>query len=192
MWFYQIDWTAVATIALVIVTLYYAWSTHRILKQSEKTSKAIERQASALEESNHLLWQQREDTWRLARVVVQSSIATALDNIEEWKGRINALQGSHVPLPSTIDLVPLDAPSAVYHATHISSELPLLLSGAFGKLEYAQRDIRVILDSGQIISSQVRNRIDSGLDFMEMAKAELNEAEKYLPKAPTSSKKNSD
>jgi hypothetical protein len=190
-WFCQIDWTAVSTIALVIVTAYYAWSTHKILNESQKTREAVERQALAVEESNRLMMKQREDTMATAKIVVQSSIDSAFDNIEEWKARIKGLEVSHVPLPSAIDLVPLDAPSAVYHAIHISPELPPLLSGAFRKLEYAQRDIRVILDSGQIISLPVRNRINSGLDFMEMAKVELNEAKKYLPKPPSSSNNNS-
>lgn len=173
-------WLALLTLALVIVTYYYARKTAGILKEPQKTRQAVERQATAIEESNRLIMKQREDSMVTAKVVVQSSIDSALDNIEEWKGRINALQGSYVPLPSTIDLVPPEAPSAVYHAIHISPQLPPLLSGAFGKLEYAQRDIRVIIDSGQIISSQVRNRIDSALDFMEMASADLSTAKKYL------------
>jgi hypothetical protein len=192
MWACQIDWTAVGTIALAIATFGSVIIMLKTLRVFQKSTNAVERQASAIEESNRLMMKQREDSMVTAKLVVQSSIDSALDNIEEWEGRIKALEGSHVPLPSTIDLVPLDAPSAVYHAIHISPELPPLLSGAFHKLEYAQRDIRIILDSGQIITSQVRNRIDSALDFMEMAKAELNEAKKHLLKPPISSKKNFD
>jgi len=176
-------WLALLTLALVIVTYYYARETAGILKESQKTRKAVERQASAIEESNRLIMKQREDSIALGKVVVQSTIDTAFDNIEEWKGRIKALENSHVPLPSTIDLVPTDAQIAVYHAIHISLELPPLLSGALRKLDYAQRDIKVIIDFEQIISHQIRGRINSALDFMEMASSELTKAKKYLPQS---------
>ena len=60
MWLSQIDWTAVAYIALVIVTAYYAWSNYKISKESQKSREATQCLAESSKESLKLLLRLRE------------------------------------------------------------------------------------------------------------------------------------
>jgi len=121
-WFCKIDWYAVATVALVFVTGYYAWSTHRILTESQKTREATESLAESSKQSIQIMKQQTEDATTINRIIVASVLNAARTNIEQWNVIDIPSYAVGGYIPENVNLVPLNTESAIQHARLISSE----------------------------------------------------------------------
>ena len=112
--------------------------TKGILDETSKARAAAERSAAAAEESAsatfqslHLMREQLEEHAGLGRSIVRTTIDSATNAIDHWKSlKIRELNISR--FPSTADLVPATASSAVEHARgSISSDAAVKLSSAF-------------------------------------------------------------
>lgn len=180
MWFCEIDWIAVATVALVIVTGYYAFSTYKILGESQKTREATERLATSSEQANILLRQQIEEAAGVGSKVVRSAIRTALQYIDYWKRANIPDLASRNALPSKIDLVPSDAEVALHHAGRISPDGNVELLKAFNNLRFAQNEIEVLMADKMRDPGFIEEHSQRAIGFIDLAAAHLRSAEKYL------------
>lgn len=171
---------AVSVFVLVVVTIWYASSTARILDESRKARKASERQADAAEESLRVLRHQLEEHTGLGRTIVASAIQSARRNIEYWR-RANIYNLACIrALPSVIDLPPSNSGSAVEHARRISVDGSGELSSCFDNLRHARAEIEIIRDAHQTSPHFYEQHTQSALKYIELAEVELNSAERYF------------
>lgn len=180
MWCHEIDWTAVATIALVIVTGYYAYSTYKILGESQKTREATERLANFSEEANKLLRQQIEESAGLGIRIIRSAIQTALQNIDYWRTANILDLANRNALPPKIALVPSDAEFALHHAGRISSDGYVELLKAFNNLRFAENELEVLIPDKIRSPGFIQTHAERSLGFINNAADHLHSAEKYL------------
>jgi len=182
MWFCEIDWIAVATVALVIVTGYYAFSTYKILGESQKTRDATERLANSSEQANKLLRQQIEEAAGLGKEIIRSAYQTASFNIKYWKA-VNILDlATRNAIPLKIELVPPDAQSAVYHARRLSPDGAAHLSYAFDKLRIAQSEIEILREAKIREAGFDEKHAKRALEFIDAASVNLEAGKDCLQK----------
>jgi hypothetical protein len=179
-WLCQIDWVAVSAIALVIVTAYYAWSTHKILKESQETRKAVQRQAFAMEESNKLLRQQIQESFGLGGRIIRSTIEIALQNIDYWKKQNISNLANHRALPIKIELVPTDSQFALHHASRISQEGYSELLLGINSLTFAQNELEILKGDHIGAPGFIQDHTERAIGFIDNASGHLNAAKKYL------------
>lgn len=146
------EWVnAASVVVLVGVTGYYAWTTKRILDESEKMRKAAEKQAAASEqqasaafETLHHLREQVEELEGLGRSIVQTTVDSIIRRIEEWK-KLD-IKG-HFAIAETFPapkLVPENSQEVLGHARRISGQCALLLNEAFDDLRAAENQIDIL------------------------------------------------
>ena len=180
MWFCEIDWSAVATVALVMVTGYYAFSTYKILGESQKTREATERLANASEQANKQLMQQIEEAAGLGKEIIRSTYQTASFNIKYWK-TTNVLDlATRNAIPLKVDLVPPDAQSAVYHARRLSPEGAAHLSYAFDKLRIAQNEIEILREAKSTEAEFNEKHAKRAVYFIDAASVNLEKGKECL------------
>jgi hypothetical protein len=147
-----IEWiNAVSVVVLVGVTAYYAWTTRKILRESEKMRIAAEKQATASAGQANaafatldLLRQQFEDLQGLGASIVRTTIDSAVEQIAQWKKldiKSNFISAEAYPAP---ELVPKNSQGALEHARRVSDECVTLLRSAFDDLSAAQIQIEIL------------------------------------------------
>lgn len=142
---------AISVVVLVVVTAYYAWTTRKILAESEKMRKAAEKQAeSAVAQASaalatlHHLQQQVENLQGLGRSIVRTTIDSVVRSIEDWKGldiKANFAIAETFPSPA---LIPENAQIVVEHARRISDCCATLLTEMFDDLREAENQINIL------------------------------------------------
>jgi len=142
--FLQIDWYTVLTFALVIVTAYYAWKTAKILEESKKTRDATERLAKASGQSIKLAQDQIFRASLVTKTIVASAINAARTNIEQWKTIDIHTYALHSRIPENVNLLPLNAQSAIENARLISPDGTFDLMGAFEDLRRASWELNIL------------------------------------------------
>ncbi len=147
-----IEWVnAISVVVLVLVTAYYAWTTRRILAESEKMRKASEKQAAAADQQAlaafatlaHLR-QQVEELQGLGRSIVQTTTDSIIRSIEEWKkldikGKFAIAETFPAPR-----LLPENAQTVLDHARRISPDYAAQLRAAFDDLRSAEDQIEIL------------------------------------------------
>lgn len=193
-WLCQIDWSAVgsiSTIALVFVTGYYAWSTHKILTESQRTREATQSLAESSRQSVQIMKQQTEQATAVARIIVASAINAARTNIQQW----NTI---HIPsyavsgyIPENVNLVPLNAESAVQHAHLISPDGTLDLISGFENLRRASWELNFIRKFKDTANqTQMYKHAENAKKYIQSASVDLEAASRYFAEdIPSSSKK---
>jgi hypothetical protein len=191
---------AVAAIASVIlagvlalITRHYASITNKILKESEKSRRAAELQASSSQaqataafESIALVRQQMEDQLGLGRSVIHTVIDSAISAIARWK----SLPLTHVAkapgFPPSDDLIPANATNAVEHARRISHEMASQLSSAFDELKSARSEIeriRLLGNSRGVGSSFLDTRPSKAPEYLDSAFRKFQDVKAAVPLA---------
>jgi len=188
-WLCQIDWTAVPTIALAIVTASYVWSTRKILKESQKNRQAVERQATAVKESNRLLIQKSKQASRIGITIIASAIQTAKRNIDQWKSYDLYFMAANRYFSENIDLDPPKALSAIEHARIISTEGYFQLSSPFDNLRQASLELNISGRWDHSNTTFLHDHLKAALHFINMASSELDAAMTYLHEAVIPGKK---
>ena len=186
------EWVnAISVVVLVGVTAYYAWTSNKILKESEKTRKAAEKQAASAESQAstamatlHELRQQNEELRGLGNSVVRTAIDRAVRSIERWK-KLEIKQNfvnAHT-FPSPDDLIPDNAQSAVEHARKVSEHCVALLIESFDDLRSARDQIEILKHgSDPLVQSHGffnAGKYDPG-PFLTSAFARLQQARKLV------------
>ena len=170
---------AIATVALVLITGYYAVTTHHFLKQARQSAEAAkaqadatQRQARAAENSIAFMKQQHDEQLRLPIPVVLAAIASTERLIEYWKGE--AARRSHrIADPDDLGDSPI---RAVLSQTR---SLPAGCEKLFIDADAAMRAAKYALQKLQgAIGSEAYRNTDS-----DQASAALVDAENYLASA---------
>jgi hypothetical protein len=148
-----VEWVnAISVVVLVAVTAYYAWTTRRILRESEKMRKAAEKQAAAASaqasaafDTLYHLRQQVEELQGLGKSIVRAAIDSAVSAIENWR-RFDIRNNFAIAeaFPPSDGLVPGNAQAVLEHARRISEDCFALLSGAFDDLRMAHNEIEAL------------------------------------------------
>jgi hypothetical protein len=148
-----VEWVnAISVVVLVAVTAYYAWTTRKILRESEKMRKVAEKQAASAESQasaafatlDHLR-QQVADLQGLGKSIVRTAIDSVVRSIEDWKKldiKSNFVIAESFPPPT--GLIPEDAQTVLEHARRISENCVMLLTSAFDDLRTAQSEIEIL------------------------------------------------
>ena len=179
----QIDWTAIAAIALVIVTAYYAWSTHRILKESQKSREATQSLAESSKESLKLLEKEREESLALSKATVQTAIQSSMSKIISWNVDCISFYADRGTIPNKIDLGIFELQAAMNHSIKFSTDLPPILFSAVDHLSLAQIELdqlRADLSKSLKRREFMNKCISNYKDFLQEAEAELKDALKIV------------
>jgi hypothetical protein len=159
------EWiTAIAALIAALATVAYLYTTILIFRQTKRSAdaaadasqaardnatsakqsaSAAQSSANAAFQSVHLMRQQIEEQADLGRSIVQTSIDTAIATIAHWR-ELNIPDLQVARIPTTDDLVPSRADSAVEHARRISPEVAGKLSSAFDDLRNARRELETL------------------------------------------------
>lgn len=186
------EWVnAISVVVLVGVTAYYAFTSNKILKESEKMRKAAEKQAlsadfqasiasATLDQLRH----QNEELRGFGKSVVRTTIDSAVSSIERWQKldiRQNFVNAHTFPSPG--DLIPGNAQSAMEHARRVSKLCVVLLTDAFNDLRSARDQIET-LKQGSVSSAQRQGYFDPAKydpgPFLTSAFAKLQQARKFV------------
>jgi hypothetical protein len=177
---------AIFTIVLSLVTWLYARSTKKILLESQESRKATQSLADSSKESLQLLKRQAEQASAIGSTIVASAINAARTNIDQWR-RISILSyavSGHIP--ENVNLVPLNAESAVEHAHLISRDGTLDLMSGFENLRRASWELNFISKFKDTVQTEVHNHAKNALKYMEDASADLEAARTYFAEAKAS------
>lgn len=187
-WLYEIDWSAVATVALVFVTAYYAWSTRKILTESQRTREATWTLAKSSQESTQIMKQQIEQDRTIGRMIIVSVIKAAQTNIEEWETISIASYAVGGYIPENVNLVPLNAESAIQHARLLSSEGTVDLMSGLENLRRASWELNFVRQFiGTSNQTPVHKHSENIRKYIESASADLEAALKHFDQDVSSS-----
>ncbi|MBZ5641150.1 MAG: hypothetical protein LAO19_00155 [Acidobacteriia bacterium] len=176
---------AISVVVLVLVTWYYARTTKRILRESEKMRQAAERQATyaasqanSAQESLNILRGQIENLLGLGSSVVCTAIDSTIRNIEDWKKLdISHNLATAKYFPPSSGILPGNAQTVLEHARKISNECVSLLNDAFSDLRTAQNYIEMLKQGGGPYFNP--SKYDPA-PFLTTAFSKLQEARKFV------------
>jgi hypothetical protein len=178
------------TLALTVTTIAYAFLTNGILRESQKSRLAAEKQANAAQSQASVaqrtlgvLQQQIDDQAGLGYSVMQATMGNAMSAIEYWKGLDLPRFANMSCLPPTDGLVPADTAAALNHARRIHGDSARRLSSAFDELRTARNEIEVMRELGrqgthgpgfyEAKCGLVVRCLESALDLLQKAQAGL-------------------
>ncbi len=182
---------AVPTFVLVIVTGYYAWKTGKILEESKKTRDATERLAKTSEQSIKLAQEQILQASLITRTIVASAINAARTNIEQWKTIDIHTYALHSRIPENVNLVPLNAQSAIENSRLISSDGTSDLMGAFEDLRRASWELNILSKLQRPSQDMVEPHSKAVKIYLERAFSSLEAATTHFSEASSSTTKSS-
>jgi hypothetical protein len=182
---------AISVVVLVGVTWYYARTTRKILKESEKMRKAAENQAasaasqaSAANATLQHLREQVEDLSGLGNSIVRTTIDRVVRSIERWKKLdIKGNFGTAYTFPSPSDLIPENVHTVTEHARRISDQCVTLLTDAFDDLRSAQGQIEILRQGSESPTRHLGGfdpgKYDPG-PYLTSAFTKLQDARKFV------------
>jgi hypothetical protein len=185
-----VEWiNAISVLVLVGVTGYYAWTTKKILSESEKMRKAAEKQAvsaasqaSAASATLHHLREQLEDFQGLGISIVRTNIDSLIRGIDQWKKldiKSNFAVAASFPPPA--GLIPANISSVLEHARKISEGCVDVLTSAIDDLRAAQNQIEILIRGATLRHTAYFD--PAGYDpgpFLTSAFSKLQEARKLI------------
>jgi len=186
--------TAIAAFIAALATVAYFIATILIFRETKKAADATteaaqaakdnalaakqsagaaQSSAGAASESAALMREQFYEQANRDRSIVQTTVNSAVANIDHWRNLPIKNFGS-AQIPPTDDLVPATADSAVECARRISSEATTLLSSAFDDMRKARRELetqRKAASNRPIPMDRVESYLNSALDKLMQVRA---------------------
>jgi hypothetical protein len=171
---------ALAVVVLVFVTAWYAKSTAKILEETRKTTKAIERQAEAAEKQLKALHEQMTRQAVSEKAVIANVMQKALSDIEYWQSANIPNLATSRQLPQQIDLVPADAGMALLYVSHVSRDAWEELQAAFTNLRYPRGELEIFRHAHVTDGSFFETHIHKATENLRLAAASLEVARSHL------------